>query len=307
MSAMARRALPVVFFAALLTAAFLPISLLAQGQDVQQHLRDKYKGKTFVLRGFYSKNSLHYDASGTIVGSENPGDWMSDGFIHVEAVRFSHHQMVIEARRLLVIQLDGKQFQVLRESEPEQHEVKIEVDLDISSVSAEQADDALSRILLTSHDNLEDLVSDYWKPCVREAALGQSQRFSFSPELSSIPGVAGLDPKKSGAVRETSDARSLSCSTGQTHRRGVAPRVIYQEDPNYSDEARRAGLNGTVTLMLVVNEAGIPENIHIVRPFGHGLDAKALSCVRKWKFKPAEEDGRPVPVEIAVEVEFHLY
>ena len=59
--------------------------------------------------------------------------------------------------------------------------------------------------------------------------------------------------------------------------------------------------------MLVVNAKGLPENIRITKPLGFGLDEKALSCVEKWKFKPAEKDGQPVTMEIALEVDFHLY
>jgi TPR repeat protein len=38
-----------------------------------------------------------------------------------------------------------------------------------------------------------------------------------------------------------------------------------------------------------------------------GLDEKAIEAVQQWKFSPALKNGDPVPVEIAVEVEFHLY
>jgi len=60
-------------------------------------------------------------------------------------------------------------------------------------------------------------------------------------------------------------------------------------------------------LSLVVNAQGEATKIHIVRPLGAGLDAKAVRAVEKWKFAPAEKDGKPVPVKIMVEVDFHLY
>jgi TonB family protein len=58
---------------------------------------------------------------------------------------------------------------------------------------------------------------------------------------------------------------------------------------------------------LVVEASGNATNIHIVSPLGGGLDEKAVHAVETWKFKPAEKDGQPVRVEIAVEVEFRLY
>ena len=45
----------------------------------------------------------------------------------------------------------------------------------------------------------------------------------------------------------------------------------------------------------------------MVRGLGFGLDQKAIDAVRNWKFNPALKDGRPVDVQISVEVEFHLY
>jgi TonB family protein len=307
MSTMARHALHAVVLAAILSLAFPSISPLAQGQDGQQHLRDQYQGKMFVLRGFYSGDHLRYDASGTVIGSANPGDWMSDGFILVKEIRSSHHQLVIEAQRRLVIQLDGKQFQFLSESKPEKHELKIEADVDVGSMSPEQADAAISKIFLTPHDNLADSVSDYWKPCVREAAAGQGQTIRFSPDFLSIPGVVASEPNSSATTAETRDGQALSCNTRQRHGRGVYPRVTYQQEPEFSDQARRAKVQGVVMLMLVVNEEGVPENVRITKPLGYGLDEKALSCVQRWRFTPAEEDGRPVPMQIAVEVNFHLY
>ena len=50
-----------------------------------------------------------------------------------------------------------------------------------------------------------------------------------------------------------------------------------------------------------------PRDLRVVRGLGFGLDAKALEAVRQWRFQPALKDGRPVNVQISVEVEFHLY
>jgi TonB family protein len=38
-----------------------------------------------------------------------------------------------------------------------------------------------------------------------------------------------------------------------------------------------------------------------------GLDEKAMEAVRTWKFEPARKDGVAVPVQVAVEINFHLY
>ena len=86
-----------------------------------------------------------------------------------------------------------------------------------------------------------------------------------------------------------------------------APSATFSPDPQYTEEARRAKKQGTCTLWLIVDSAGRPRDIRVVRGLGFGLDEKALEAVRNWRFQPALKDGRPVDVQISVEVEFHLY
>jgi len=86
-----------------------------------------------------------------------------------------------------------------------------------------------------------------------------------------------------------------------------APTAISSPDPDYTEEARRAKKQGTCVLWLIVDSAGHPRDIKVIRGLGFGLDAKALEAVKQWKFQPALKDGRPVDVQISVEVEFHLY
>lgn len=86
-----------------------------------------------------------------------------------------------------------------------------------------------------------------------------------------------------------------------------APRVLYAPDPEYSDEARSAKLEGVCVLSVVVGPDGLPRDIKVARSLGMGLDEKALESVRQWRFKPAMKDGRPVPVAIDVSLEFKLF
>jgi protein TonB len=86
-----------------------------------------------------------------------------------------------------------------------------------------------------------------------------------------------------------------------------APRALQTPDPEYSEEARKAKYQGTVILWLVVDQNGRPRDIKVARSLGMGLDQKAVEAVRKWTFEPAMKDGKPVAVQINVEVNFRLY
>jgi protein TonB len=58
---------------------------------------------------------------------------------------------------------------------------------------------------------------------------------------------------------------------------------------------------------MIVDDQGRPRDIRVVRGLGMGLDAKAIDAVKQWRFQPAMKDGRPVNVQISVEVGFKLY
>ena len=88
-----------------------------------------------------------------------------------------------------------------------------------------------------------------------------------------------------------------------------APVVTYSVEAEFSDEARRAKYEGTVLIGLIVDAQGNPQNVHVVRSLGMGLDEKALEAVRQYKFRPAfnKQMGKAVPVMINVEVNFRLF
>jgi TonB family protein len=86
-----------------------------------------------------------------------------------------------------------------------------------------------------------------------------------------------------------------------------APRAIYDPDPEYSEEARKAKHQGKVILWVVVGPDGRPRDVRVARPLGMGLDEKAVAAVRKWRFEPAVKDGKPVAVQVNIEVSFRLY
>jgi protein TonB len=88
---------------------------------------------------------------------------------------------------------------------------------------------------------------------------------------------------------------------------GVSPpSILFKVEPEYSEEARKAKFQGTVLLYVVVDEKGNPRDIKILRPLGLGLDQKAVEAVEKWKFSPGKKDGKPVPVQAQIEVNFRL-
>jgi TonB family protein len=86
-----------------------------------------------------------------------------------------------------------------------------------------------------------------------------------------------------------------------------APVVLSAPKPQFSEEARRDEVSGTVLVYLQVDENGLPSHVRVLRGIGHGLDEKAVEAVKQYKFQPAMRDGQPVIVEMNVQVDFRIY
>jgi TonB family protein len=84
------------------------------------------------------------------------------------------------------------------------------------------------------------------------------------------------------------------------------PTVLVKKEPEYSEEARKAKVQGTVIVSIVVTPDGRPTQMKIQRSVGLGLDEKALEALAQWRFNPGKKDGKPVPVEASIEVNFRL-
>lgn len=87
-----------------------------------------------------------------------------------------------------------------------------------------------------------------------------------------------------------------------------APKALVFPEAHYTTEARNARMQGVCLLQLIVDQHGAPENVHVIRPLGLGLDAKAIDAAQHYRFRPAMKYGQTaVPVSITVEVNFRLY
>jgi TonB family protein len=87
----------------------------------------------------------------------------------------------------------------------------------------------------------------------------------------------------------------------------TVPQVIFNPEPSFSEEARKAKAQGMVLLLVVVGKDGRTHDIRVGQSLGMGLDEKAIEAVNRWRFRPATLNGQPVATQIAVQVDFHLY
>lgn len=84
------------------------------------------------------------------------------------------------------------------------------------------------------------------------------------------------------------------------------PRLLREVKADYTDEARRANIEGEVELEIVVRRDGTVGEVRIVRGLRGGLNERAVQAVRQWRFAPGRMKGVPVDVVVEVDVEFRL-
>lgn len=86
------------------------------------------------------------------------------------------------------------------------------------------------------------------------------------------------------------------------------PKPTHEQRPQYTKEAMAAGIQGTVLLSIVVQKDGSVGGVDVVRSLDktYGLDDAAVAAARQWRFEPGRKDGKPVAVEVALELTFTL-
>jgi TonB family protein len=104
---------------------------------------------------------------------------------------------------------------------------------------------------------------------------------------------------------------ALQAEAKQVYKPGsgtTLPRVIREVKPRYTPEALQARIQGTVVMSVVVLATGDVGDVSITRSLDaeHGLDQQAIQAARQWTFDPGTREGKPVAVEVAIEMTFTL-
>jgi TonB family protein len=87
----------------------------------------------------------------------------------------------------------------------------------------------------------------------------------------------------------------------------TAPVLIERVEPIYPETARTAGIGGTVSLELTVDETGAVAAVKLARPSGFAaLDDAAITAARRFRFRPATRDGRPIASTVLFDQRFNL-
>lgn len=154
--------------------------------------------------------------------------------------------------------------------------------------------------LLGKDGTVKDLQLVSGPPMLVESAMAAVKQWVYQPTL--LNGEA-VEVRTQIVVNFRLDPAAGTYRVGG----GVSPpHVISKSDPQYSAEALRAKLEGSVAVSLIVGVDGTPRDIKVVRSLGMGLDEKAVEAIGSWRFAPGDKEGNPVAVLAKVEVNFRL-
>jgi TonB family protein len=119
-------------------------------------------------------------------------------------------------------------------------------------------------------------------------------------------GNMGDGPKQSGCC-----GRGGGSDTGDGPLRGSdvdqRARLLTKPEPQYTEEARKNQISGTVMLRAIFSSSGEVIQIRALHPLPFGLTERAIAAARQIKFVPAMKDGHAVSVYIQLEYNFNLY
>ena len=117
------------------------------------------------------------------------------------------------------------------------------------------------------------------------------------------PGINGIGRGLGGVGEGDLIGGTLSPLAGGSI---TGPVPIYSPDPEFSEEARKAKLQGQVVLEVVVDTDGRAHRIRVRASLGLGLDEKAIEAVETWRFRPGHRNGKPMAVPATIYINFRL-
>jgi TonB family protein len=153
--------------------------------------------------------------------------------------------------------------------------------------------------------DLEDIVrmapDNQW---ARDQQRDVLQRLGSSgaTQTNQLPGASTASQPQAQAGPAGGDVRTYDVGGNVT-----SPVPVYDPDPPYTKEARKANYSGGVSLIIVIDTEGNVIDARVTKSAAYGLDESAMDTVRTWKFKPATRDGVPVRVRVSVQVTFRLF
>jgi len=276
-------------------------------QDLESKLRSKYQNHIVTLRNFYLGEKLNFDSDGKLIGTAELDSWTVASQMQVEKMRVLNDGVEFRGKRVFLSAGSNNHFRSLFpvgtgwngpdawlfEDTKEKNKSKqlaklrdltIHLRLEPGMINEGSVRELIAKVILAPSEKLSSVVAPFWKGYLSTMENGK------------LVAVDALNNASQGEKKNFKVGGGVS-----------APHPLQAPNPEYSEWARRAQLQGTLVLGLIVDRNGEARDVKILKPLGLGLDEKSVQVVSGWRFEPAMKDKQPVDVQIAVQVEFRLY
>jgi|SRR5450432_1680572 len=127
-----------------------------------------------------------------------------------------------------------------------------------------------------------------------------------------VAGMANAGPERAAAAGGSQEKRVKGPAPKPTDaadacvEEATKPKSVDRVQPQYTDEARSANVEGVVKVEFRIDANGDVIDAHVISGLGHGLDQAALAAAKRWKFSPATKCGKPVESRHVVGMRFQL-
>ncbi len=257
-------------------------------------LKARLLKKPLYLRGLWRDDSLQFDARGMLIGSSGPTSFTVAG-IEITRVELKPDRLELEGRRIGVVFPGGKAERVVLKGKSDWGD-SYEMRLQVAAPANGDYSPALDAVFATDLADLVPSLPIWWQTFAKKSLVAEPD---ISPRLSSGQTTPALN-----AAMTTPD---VSTTVPRVGGQITPPKVLSMQAPKFSAYARALKVHGNCLIYLQVDEQGSPSKLAILRPVGLGLDEQALLAVQSYRFQPARMNGKPVRVEMNVEVNFDIY
>jgi len=247
---------------------------MASSQTTVDDLKARLIGQPLMLRGFWM--------DGEPMANYKTGPFSESGF-DAQKVKLHGDKLVIEGQRVaLAFVKDGTAQRLPMTHGTYGRSIPDDVTITIDGQGNPDFSKELDTIFAAHLDDILPSLPDYWQLIARRIlrAEGHAAHAPKDPAKASVMHIAGNVTR---------------------------PVILTKVEPEFTDVARQHKFSGDCMLYLWVGPDGVPSHIAIVRPVGLGLDENAVAALSKYKFSPATLGGKPVTVDLYVDVGFRIF
>ena len=259
---------------------------IAAAQSTEADVSSQLIGKPLYLRGFWAEDKLVFDVAGQPLKHYSSISFTESGFDALK-VKIRGDRMTIEGQRVgLTFDKSGSYKRLgltLGNSKPEQ------ITLEINGHGDSDFSKALDAIFARSLEELVPSLPSFWQTYARKHL------------------VAAQSDSSVAAVTEHPDTQEETARVMHVGGVVIPPKPMKTPNPVFNMAARRMKYSGMVEVYLWAEPDGSTSHLSISKPAGLGLDEQAVATVSKYKFVPATQNGKPVRVDLYVEVNFQIF